>query len=53
MATVLPLVSELHSPAMRDRHWKAIASVTHKMFEKGPTFSLEDLLQVGGRASFS
>ena len=22
MATVLPLVHELHSPAMRDRHWK-------------------------------
>jgi dynein heavy chain len=27
MATVLPLVHELHSPAMRDRHWKALITV--------------------------
>ena len=44
MATVLPLVHELHSPAMRDRHWKALITVTRKSFEKGPSFALEDLL---------
>lgn len=26
MAVVLPLIAELHSPAMRARHWKAIAA---------------------------
>ncbi|GBG27447.1 Dynein heavy chain 17, axonemal [Hondaea fermentalgiana] len=26
MAVILPLVAELHSPAMRARHWKAIAA---------------------------
>ncbi|KAH8062602.1 dynein light chain binding protein [Aureococcus anophagefferens] len=44
MSTVLPLVAELHSPAMRDRHWKAVASVTSRPLDKGPTFSLSDLL---------
>jgi dynein heavy chain len=27
MATTLPLVNELHSPAMRPRHWKELAGV--------------------------
>eukprot|EP00904_Undaria_pinnatifida_P003150 jgi/Undpi1/12836/HiC_scaffold_7.g02503.m1 len=28
MSTVLPLIHELHSPAMRDRHWKELLEVT-------------------------
>ncbi|CAM9632729.1 unnamed protein product, partial [Ectocarpus sp. 8 AP-2014] len=28
MSTVLPLIHELHSPAMRDRHWKDLLDVT-------------------------
>ena len=27
MATTLPLVNELHSPSMRQRHWKSLATV--------------------------
>lgn len=46
MATVLPLVNELHSPAMRDRHWKSL-SVICKVKPpdlNDPQFSLADLL---------
>lgn len=41
MATVLPLVNNLHSPAMRDRHWRSLIQVTKKPFEKGPSFALQ------------
>ena len=44
MASILPLVSELRSPCMRDRHWKAVASECCKPVEKGPGFCLADLL---------
>eukprot|EP00752_Nemacystus_decipiens_P011484 g10196.t1 len=30
MSTVLPLIHELHSPAMRDRHWKDLLDVTEQ-----------------------
>ena len=43
MATVLPLVHELHSPAMRDRHWKNLMIITATSFDKGPSFCLDDL----------
>lgn len=72
MATVLPLVSELHrcalaafmpvsrpwvvsypsclpfysSDAMCERHWKQLMQVTNKSFEKGPSFCLDDVLQL-------
>ena len=46
MVTVLPLVNELHSPAMRDRHWKSLMQVTQKHFEKGAHFALDDVLQL-------
>ena len=46
MASILPLVSELRSPCMRDRHWKAVASECHKPVEKGPGFCLADLLKL-------
>ncbi|GMH57655.1 hypothetical protein TL16_g02438 [Triparma laevis f. inornata] len=46
MAVVLPLVHELHSPSMRDRHWKQLSIITHKHFEKTPQFCLQDLLSL-------
>ncbi len=46
MASILPLVSELRSPCMRDRHWKAVASECHKPVDKGPGFCLADLLKL-------
>jgi dynein heavy chain len=46
MATVLPLVNDLHSDTMRDRHWKQIMVVTGKSFEKGPEFCFKDLLDL-------
>ena len=44
MAVTLPLVHELHSPAMRGRHWKALMQTTVMNFDKGPGFCLDDLL---------
>jgi hypothetical protein len=29
MNTILPLISQLHSPFMQDRHWKKLMRVTH------------------------
>jgi dynein heavy chain len=46
MATVLPLVHELHSPSMRDRHWKNLMITTSTSLERGPSFSLHDLLSL-------
>lgn len=46
MHTVLPLVHELHSPAMRERHWKTLMITTGTVFDKGPTFCLDDLLNL-------
>ena len=46
MYTVLPLVHELHSPAMRERHWKTLMSTTGTVFDKGPTFCLDDLINL-------
>ena len=46
MATILPVVSELRSDAMRDRHWKTIMHITHKHVEMGPGFALQDVLQL-------
>ncbi|CAD7941439.1 unnamed protein product [Amoebophrya sp. A120] len=44
MATVLPLINDLRSDTMRDRHWTMIMAVTGKHFEKGPNFCFRDLL---------
>ena len=48
MATVLPLIHELHSPAMCDRHWKSLATVTgaRDVNPKDPKFCLADLLSL-------
>jgi len=46
MSTVLPLINDLHSDTMRDRHWTMLMTVTGQTFEKGPNFCFEDLLQL-------
>ncbi|CAE7211087.1 ODA4 [Symbiodinium pilosum] len=46
MSAALPLVNELHSDTMRDRHWALLMAVTKKTFEKGPEFSFRHLLEV-------
>eukprot|EP00928_Gymnodinium_smaydae_P023763 TRINITY_DN1947_c0_g1_i2.p1 TRINITY_DN1947_c0_g1~~TRINITY_DN1947_c0_g1_i2.p1 ORF type:complete len:4562 (+),score=1174.36 TRINITY_DN1947_c0_g1_i2:66-13751(+) len=46
MATVLPLVNDLHSETMRDRHWTSLMTVTKKTFDKGPDFCFKDLLDL-------
>jgi dynein heavy chain len=46
MSTVLPLVNDLHSDTMRDRHWKQLMNVTGKSFEKGPEFCFQNLLDL-------
>ncbi|CDI84781.1 Flagellar outer dynein arm heavy chain beta, related [Eimeria praecox] len=46
MQVVLPLVSELHSEFMRDRHWKQLMNIAGQTFTIGPGFCLEDLLRL-------
>jgi dynein heavy chain, axonemal len=46
MATVLPLINDLHSDTMRDRHWTMLMTVTGKSFDKGPNFCFQDLLDL-------
>lgn len=43
MATVLPLVNDLHSETMQDRHWTKLMTVTQTTFEKGPEFCFKNL----------
>lgn len=43
----IPLVADLRSPAMRDRHWGQLMATTGKAFDvKDPQFKLNDLLQL-------
>jgi dynein heavy chain, axonemal len=45
--TSLPLVAELRSPAMRDRHWEALMAATKQVINlKDPSFSLQHLLDL-------
>merc|ERR1719162_793911 len=46
MSTVLPLINDLHSETMRDRHWTMLMTTTSKSFEKGPEFCFKDLLDL-------
>ena len=48
MATVLPLVHDLHSDAIRTRHWAALARICNvKAVEPlNPKFILRDMLQL-------
>ena len=45
MSTMLPLISQLHSPFMMERHWKKLMKITGKLIEfQSPRFCLEDLI---------
>eukprot|EP00741_Cyanophora_paradoxa_P005992 tig00000955_g5810.t1 len=44
LLTSLPLVQDLHSPAMRDRHWKQLMRATGVLIQMDANFSLADLL---------
>ncbi len=44
MLTSLPLVQDLHHPAMRDRHWRLLMQTTGKHFVMDDRFALGDLL---------
>lgn len=44
MLTSLPLVLDLHHPAMRDRHWTLLMQTTGKQFVMDEKFCLGDLL---------
>ena len=46
MAVVIPLISELHSEAMQERHWKTLMTLTHTHFDKGPGFCLANVLDL-------
>jgi len=46
MQTSLPLVEELHHPAMRDRHWKQLMRVTQIEFVMDHNFNLGNLLEL-------
>lgn len=48
MSIVLPLVNELHSPAMRDRHWKNLAKVcgVKSIDPNDPKFTFEDTVKL-------
>jgi dynein heavy chain len=52
MDTTLPLVEELHSKAMRDRHWTNLAIVCESdtpIDVTDPTFSLNSLIELGAQ----
>ena len=44
LLTSLPLVSDLHHPSMRDRHWKLLMKTTNKQFVMDEKFNLGNLL---------
>lgn len=46
MLTALPLVQDLHHPAMRPRHWKQLMQATGKEFVMDEKFCLGDLLDL-------
>jgi dynein heavy chain, axonemal len=49
MSVVLPLINELHSPAMRDRHWKNVAKICQvKAIDPNDSkFTFEDIVKLG------
>lgn len=47
MSTILPLISDLHSKNMQDRHWRKLGDITKKSINfQSPSFCLEDLIQL-------
>jgi dynein heavy chain len=49
MSVVLPLVNDLHSSAMRDRHWKGVAKAcgVKSIDPHDPKFTFEDIVNLG------
>ncbi|KAK9867723.1 hypothetical protein WJX84_004647 [Apatococcus fuscideae] len=45
-ATSVPLVADLRSPAMRDRHWQQLMTTTKVNFAIDDKFKLDDLLKL-------
>jgi dynein heavy chain len=47
MNTILPLISQLHSKFMQERHWKKLMQFTHQNIAfQSPKFCLEDLIKL-------
>ncbi|GBG28212.1 Dynein heavy chain 2, axonemal [Hondaea fermentalgiana] len=46
MATTIPLIHELHSPALRDRHWKQVMAITGSQVEKNAQFCFVNALDL-------
>jgi dynein heavy chain len=46
MSTALPLINDLHSETMRDRHWTALMTAAKTTFERGPEFCFKNLLDL-------
>jgi dynein heavy chain len=48
MAVVLPLINALHNPAMRDRHWRALAKICNvkSIDPNDPKFTFEDAINL-------
>ena len=46
MNTVLPLIDQLHSPCMQDRHWNMLKVAVRVNFDKGADFCFKDLLDL-------
>lgn len=48
MGVVLPLINDLHSPAMRVRHWKSLATVcaVKSVNPSDPKFTMDDMMQL-------
>jgi len=44
--TVLPLINLLHSPTMKERHWKQVMAVTSTQFAMGKSFSLGNMIDL-------
>jgi hypothetical protein len=47
MNIILPLISQLHSKFMMERHWKKLAVLVEQKIEfNSPKFCLEDLIKL-------
>jgi dynein heavy chain len=48
MNVILPMINDLHSPAMRDRHWKALAKIckVKNIEPHDPKFTFEDTVKL-------
>eukprot|EP00605_Chrysophyceae_sp_TOSAG23-4_P001019 GSChrysophyteH1.ASY1.ANO1.1120.1 assembled CDS len=53
LALTLPLIHDLHSPAMRDRHWKALMVLTGVSIDRGPNNVSEIVEDVWGKFSLN